>query len=343
MIRIQNIYYMLAYAFSALNEQGYQNIATEEFENTADLFAAILSRGISSQLKRGLGKEYIPRTEALSAPRGKIDITSSLKTRSVLSRQLVCSYDEFSPNTLMNRIIKTTVSLLMHADIGRSRKKELRHLMMYFADVDTVDLHTVNWNQRYNRQNQTYRMLIGICWLTWKGLLQTQSNGSVKLMDFLDEQHMYRLYEKFILEYYRKEHPELRANPDVLHWQLDDDIDTFLPAMITDITLKKGDKVLIIDAKYYGGTLANNQGSLMVHSANLYQIFAYVKNKDEELRRAGKSGEVSGMLLYAGTDEAVQPNQTYLMNGNAITVRTLDLGREFREIKEQLEEICRIF
>lgn len=48
MIRIQNIYYMLAYAFQVLNEQGYENIATEEFDNTAELCAAILARGIST-------------------------------------------------------------------------------------------------------------------------------------------------------------------------------------------------------------------------------------------------------------------------------------------------------
>ena len=73
MIRIQNIYYMLAYAFQVLNEQGYTNIATEEFDNTAELCAAILARGISTQVKRGLGKEYIPQTEALSSLRGKLD------------------------------------------------------------------------------------------------------------------------------------------------------------------------------------------------------------------------------------------------------------------------------
>ena len=31
MIPIQNIYYMLLYAFQVLNEQGYKNIATGEF------------------------------------------------------------------------------------------------------------------------------------------------------------------------------------------------------------------------------------------------------------------------------------------------------------------------
>ena len=50
---------MLSYAFQVLNEQGYKNLATEQFENTADLMAAILAKGISIQIKRGLGKEYI--------------------------------------------------------------------------------------------------------------------------------------------------------------------------------------------------------------------------------------------------------------------------------------------
>lgn len=112
MIPIQNIYYMLSYAFQILNEQGYKNIATEQFNNTAELMAAILEKGIAIQLKRGLGKEYIPQTEALSSLRGKIDIAESIKTQSMLRKQLICTYDEFSVNSIMNRIIKSTVELL---------------------------------------------------------------------------------------------------------------------------------------------------------------------------------------------------------------------------------------
>ena len=60
---------MLAYAFQVLNEQGYKDVATEDFENTAELCAAILTRGIGTQIKRGLGREYIPRTEETSSLR----------------------------------------------------------------------------------------------------------------------------------------------------------------------------------------------------------------------------------------------------------------------------------
>ena len=108
MIPVQNIYYMLAYAFQTLNEQGYRNMATEHFDNIAELCAAILSKGVSVQIKRGVGREYIEKQEPLSSLRGRIDISESIKTQSVRKRQLVCSYDEFSENSYMNQIIKPT-------------------------------------------------------------------------------------------------------------------------------------------------------------------------------------------------------------------------------------------
>lgn len=83
-INIQNIYYMLAYAFSVLKQDGYEKLASEEFDHTADLLSAILSKGISIQVKRGLGKEYIPVTEPLSTLRGKIDIAQSIKGQTIV-------------------------------------------------------------------------------------------------------------------------------------------------------------------------------------------------------------------------------------------------------------------
>ena len=165
MIRIQNIYYMLSYAFQVLTEQGYKSIETESFNNTADLCAAILVMGVSTQIKRGLGRAYIPQTEELASLHGKINMADSIKTRSIEKKRLVCTYDDFTVNSRMNQIIKSTMLLLITSDIDRKRKKELRKQLVYFGDVDVVDLHTVDWHIQYNRNNQTYRMLISICYL----------------------------------------------------------------------------------------------------------------------------------------------------------------------------------
>ena len=340
MIPIQNIYHMLAYAYQVLREQGYRDVATEEFANTAELCAAILARGISSQLKRGLGREYLNVSEPLSCLRGKIEVTESVKTRTVLRRQMVCNYDQFSVDTRMNRILKATCLLLLRADIAKARKKELKKLLVFFSDVSDIDLATVDWHMRFDRNNQTYRMLMNVCWLVYKGLLQTQSDGTTKLMDFLDEQRMSRLYEKFILEYYRQEHPELNASASYIGWVLDDDVDDMLPTMKSDIMLSRGGTVLIIDAKYYSHTTQQQFDKHTIHSNNLYQVFTYVKNKEAELVKADVPHEVSGMLLYARTDEEIQPDSKYKMSGNQISVKTLDLSLPFSEIRLQLDSIA---
>ena len=152
---------------------------------------------------------------------------------------------------------------------------------------------------------------------------------------FLDDQRMSHLYEKFILEYFRYHHPELRANPDQVQWNLDDDNDMWLPNMITDITLKSKDgRVLILDAKYYGQQMQSNFDVQTYINANLYQIFTYVKNWDK-----AQTGKVSGMLLYAKTSEEFQPANQFSMGGNKIAVGSLDLNLPFNEIAGQLEKI----
>lgn len=340
LIRIQNIYHMLAYAFSVLAEREYRDIAVEDFDNAAELCAAILERGVAHQVKRGLGREYVEHTEALSSLRGKVEVAESVKSQALLRRRMVCSYDELSIDSKMNRIIKATVLALMRSDISKARKKSLRKLMVYFADVRQVDLHMVDWSMQYNRSNCTYRMLMAVCWLVAKGLLQTQADGSARMMDFFDEQRMCRLYEKFILEYFRKEHAELGASASCIEWTVDDGFLEALPAMQSDVMLTRGNRVLIIDAKYYAHTMQQQFDKRTVHSGNLYQIFAYVKNKEAELAKTGESHEVSGMLLYAKTDEEIQPDGVYRMSGNRISVKTLDLDQPFDVIRAQLDAIA---
>lgn len=45
-IRVQNIYHMLAHTFQVLHEQDYSDVATENFDNAAKLIATILARSV---------------------------------------------------------------------------------------------------------------------------------------------------------------------------------------------------------------------------------------------------------------------------------------------------------
>jgi len=330
---------MLSYAFTTLNQGGYEDVATEEFENIHNLFAAILAKGIGRQLKQGLYKEYLNRKEDIAVVRGKIDMPGTIQNRLAKKRVLTCEYDELSENNLLNQILKTTVMLLLrHPKVSQEYKNDLKKEMLFFSNVDTIDPVSVRWASiRFQRNNNTYRMLISLCQLVLEGMLLTTDSGEYKLASFVDEQHMSRLYERFILEYYAKECPQVTATASQIPWALDDGIGTMLPVMQSDIMLTKGNNVLIIDAKYYTHTTQTQYDVHTLHSANLYQIFTYVKNKDTEFGE--KEHRVSGMLLYAATDEAIQPDNSYQMSGNKISVKTLDLNRDFSEIASQLNAI----
>lgn len=109
--------------------------------------------------------------------------------------------------------------------------------------------------------------------------------------------------------------------------------------MQSDIVLsnKKAGKTLIIDAKFYTHNMQMKAAYMTqtLHSGNLYQIFTYVKNWD-----AAPGETVAGMLLYAKTDDAVQPDGDYQMSGNQISVKTLDMNCEFAVIAGQLDTIA---
>ena len=108
---------------------------------------------------------------------------------------------------------------------------------IFFDGISILDIHSINWDIQYDRNNQTYRMLIAVCRFVIKGLLQTTADGSTKIMDYADDQTMAKLYEKFILGYYQREHPELKAYSPQIAWQVTDGYRTLLPTMQSDIVI----------------------------------------------------------------------------------------------------------
>ena len=184
-------------------------------------------------------------------------------------------------------------------------------------------------------------MLINICYFVIDGMLLTTEIGSYRLSKFSDD-HMARLYEKFVLEYFKRHHPELNAESCYLDWKLDKNKtinDSFLPQMHSDIILTNGEKKIIIDTKYYQNMTLEHYGQSQVRASHLYQIHTYVTSA-----AIGYTGNVMGMLLYAKVDGEIEPNLDITqINGVRIMARTLDLSKEFKDIKLQLERIIQIF
>ena len=335
--KIKNIYYMLSYAYQALYERGQESVASEDFDNIHDLFAAILINGIKAQLKRGLHRDYIPKEEMLSGLRGQINITETNKRQARTHGKLICVYDEFTENSLHNQVLKCVMCLLLHhGNVQKENKKLLRKLLLYFDNISDIYPMEIRWDTlKYHRNNASYRTLIGVCRLTVEGLLLTTEAGAHKLASWINDEKMYHLYERFVLAYYMHHHPEWSPCAAHIDWDvIDREKSEYLPIMKSDIILSSGNKTIIIDTKYYGKTMQTNYERTTYISGNLYQIYAYVMNYSK-----GHTGNVSGVLLYAKTDEVVTPNEDMTISGNHVSLKTLDLNTSFADISRQLDNI----
>lgn len=340
-ILIRNIYVMLAYAFRSINSELAQKVSSEEFEHLHDLLAEILIQGVNSQVKRGLYRDYLARSEELPSVRGQIDFGQTLSQSSRTHGRVVCSFDEYLPDVPHNQVLKSVITLLIKkGEVGKLRAKALRRLLPYLEEVTSISPSTIRWRDlQFHRANASYRLLLGVCELIVHGLLPTESEGESKLNSWFAEEAMSTLFERFLREYFAFHHPELSPAAPHVKWDFDDAFATGvdqLPAMKTDLTLRTTSHTLIIDAKYYGKSLQTSGfgGKGTVHSGNLYQILTYVKNQDVE-----QSGSASGLLLYAQTAAEVQPDLDIIIQGNRIGAQALNLNAEWNYLNQQLEKL----
>lgn len=339
-IAIRNVYVMMAYAFRAIRAAGTDHVGTESFDHLHDLFAEILVRGVGTQVKRGLHRDYRKHSDELATVRGRIDITRTAATRSTTRGRLVCEFDEYDPDTPHNQALKSAIILLIrHGDVAVHRREALRRLLPYMDAVTTVEPTAIRWNVlTYDRANAAYRLLLGVCELVVRGLLPTESPGRTKLTSWISDEAMSGLYERFLREYYALHHPELSPRASAVDWDYDD-ASAFnagqLPAMRTDVTLRRGNSTLIIDAKYYGQSMqVGRWGKETVHSNNLYQMLTYTKNADVD-----GDGSVRGLLLYARTEAFGQPDLDVVIQGNRIGAQTLDLNQPWNHLRSQLDDV----
>lgn len=335
MIRVRNIYHMLAYAFTNLKAQEYASLQTEEFEHAADLYAQILINGIRVQLKRGIVRSYEEHTEELTCVRGRILFAETAHTRALQRGRIICEHDDFTEDNDFNRILISVSAALLKTDITPARKKSLQHLLKYFPHVRRLPLQQLNWKVRFTRQSKNYRMLIGICKLVAEGLMQSSSAGDTQLMDFQDARHLNTLYEKFLLAYFQQTYKGLDIAARKIRWSLDEGDPAFLPGLRSDILIRNRERTLIIDAKYYSRILQAYYGSSHHHPHNLNQILNYVH---QESAAHPAEHEVCGMLLYAGTDENV-PDKEFVTCGKRIHIKVLDLNADFADIRATLGSI----
>ena len=148
-----------------------------------------------------------------------------------------------------------------------------------------------------------------------------------------DEVRMSNVFEEFLRNFFRLNRTEYRVRAEFSEWSVSDaseDDLALLPRMETDVTLRHETHTMIVDAKFYGKTLAESRYGERVRSQHLYQLITYLQN--EHLREGPKN--ISGMLIYPEVGRSLRLR--YRLLGFPVVVATVDLGKKWRDIEADL-------
>lgn len=336
-IPIANIYYLLCYAWSHFEERDVVRLdELEKLESIHNLLGKVLAEGVFSLIRKGIDRDYRDVHENLAGIRGKIAVNETVKKALRARSQVACIYEELSHDVLHNQLLRSTLkSLIRLPDLCNDVRVDVRKAYTSLSGVTVVNLNRQLFQRVHlDRNRQYYRFLLSVCRLIYEQLLVDEKSGETRFTDF-SEERMEKLYEDFIIGFFCREQSRYRINHRgrKIDWADEGTHDhhrSKLPKMEADVILEAPNRRIIMDAKYYKETLGGRFGGKL-HSNNLYQLLAYVRNREITAEPGVKH---EGILLYPTVNESVAVD--VCLEGYSIRARSINLAQNWSNIHQDM-------
>ena len=355
-IPVRNWWHMLLYAWDLVEFKERFKTEAEDAPDLRALLTSILVFLMKHQIRRGLRGDYVERSEELQGVRGRIDFGETLRGLSMYRGRLHCEFEEFTLNVPRNQIIRSTLNDSLNREFTQVEKERPRYgrlvadleallRMLYEIDRIRVTRRLIASELRLlGRNEREYMLMLKICEMLRDPLMpQTDAVPDIDVVDWLQEKEP-RIFELFVANYYKL---RLDGNgwdvsaPKTLKWNegMDTPDDELrLPIMKPDIVLRRLGGIqqfVVLDTKWYRHVASEYYGNLNVHSANLYQVYAYLASQDHE---SEAHRTATGILLYGRTKEGERKLRTRI-DDHPFWVETLDLYQDWEDIERDLARL----
>lgn len=342
-IPISNLYYLFCYAWQRFPEGFAVEVGQVEGPQLPNLFARLLVTSANRLLRRGLDRRYYTTTEETRAPRGRLELNEIAKRQTLRRGSVVCSFDELTVDILHNQIIKATATALSRTDgVTRANAHDLQLLAKRMGGVRDLRLRSDLFARvQLSRNTAHYASMMRLCEAVFRSLLPVEGSQGWRFSDILkDEARMSAVFEEFLRNFYQLEQTQFPSvAAETMRWDgesLDARGWAYLPTMLTDITLRSPDRVMVIDAKYYASAFADSFGAPKIHSDNLYQLMTYIRHAG----LGNGSASVDGALIYPASHAPMRLR--YRLGGYQVQVVTIDFTRPWPQIHQDLLDVLNL-
>ena len=294
-VPINNLFGMIDYAYNLKIKFLQGSIQCQSLQESYERLANILAHKILERCRKGLYRDYLPKTERLAYIRGRVDLRSALQKP--WDVKLKCHYNEQTGDIEDNQILAWTLFIIGRSGLcGESVSSTVRkafHALQGFVTLKPFKSEACI-DRNYHRLNQDYQLLHALCRFFLNNTGPTHETGDREMLPFLID--MANLYEQFVAEWLKANTPKgffVKQQHRVTHDQnYFDRIDLLLGDSATkkvqyvlDTKYKAADKV-DSDDRHQIVAYANAlkcQNAILVYPQNLKQPLN-IKNDDIRVR-----------------------------------------------------------
>jgi len=343
----RNLLYLLSYTRDLpVREQDIAPLLAQR-SSWFELLTRLLAVELQRQVKQGLQRAYISFEDTLPVMRGRWQLERQLTRRPHVRHRFDVAYDEFSPDTPLNRVFRCVVEQLLFLSQERGNRRLLRNISKWLVDaarlgeISQAHLEAVH----FTRLNQRFQPAFNLARLFLENQALQLTAGKERTFAFMFD--MKRLFEEFVYRFISRHRQHILKNGwgDIrLRYQargraiyLAERIPSRKAAfrLVPDIlfTRPSGRAVLVLDTKYK--ELAQNRQQLGISESDMYQMLAYAVALDCP----------QTLLIYpqrAGS-QAMSTRFATLGHPHLVSAATINLRQRLDHPKGLIQELAQVF
>jgi len=270
------------------------------FKNLLEYYIRLFAEMLYDRLMSNYRREFVAVEDNSRYLKGRLLVAENIRHNYIHKERFFVRYDDFSPDNLLNRILKFTCKLLFDYTIQSQTKNILNQCLSFFEEVSDAEITSDDVEcLRITRMTEDYRKIIDLVRLFIRYYSPTTEAGGHPTFAIAFD--MEELFEKFCYRFIRAHLGQIceKLKSCNVEKQKDryllkvKDKDEKLFQLESDISITRGDESeLIIDTKYKELKEAT-EGSIYkehhgISQGDLYKMFAYLKKYDCK----------DGILLY---------------------------------------------
>ncbi|MDH4129342.1 MAG: McrC family protein, partial [Spirochaetota bacterium] len=260
-----------------------------------EIFIKMFLDEVLGILKRGLLSNYVLRESNLRFLKGKLKFNEHIKFNYIHKERFYVEYDEFLSDIPENRLLKSTLQLLMKISSNFDNQKIIRELIFTFEDIPRSEHIEVDFIKcRKDRSVDHYKnaMIWSNIFLKNKSF-STYKGTSIAFALLFPMEKVFEKYVTYLLRRQDKVKFESLKTPDRSYYLTQED-DKNIFRIEPDFVGETDDKVYIMDTKWKIIDENDKDNKYDLSQPDLYQLFSYGKIYEA----TGKYKEVKLYLFY---------------------------------------------